>query len=207
MSDENTYNTDGDVDTSDDNSFDEQYVSREEFEKVAKKAEDQEKARKAREREIAELKAKADAGTGKGEDEDGEQQTPTESQGNDNQSTGDSNSDELSFEEKLWLKTEQITDAKELEVVKKAKMTGMTIEEALADDFVMGRINSIRQEKKVAEATDLSGGGGSESVSNEDSIIREFKKTGKIPDKDNAANIISAAAKKDKEVYNKLVTG
>lgn len=207
MSDENTLNTDGEVDTLDNqgDDFDEQYVSREEYEKAMKKAEDQEKARKKREKELAELKASAASNhTGKSEVEDGDESTPSV----ETPAANDAPSGELSEIDELRLENKGITDPKELEIVKNAvSKGGMTVKEALQDDFVMGRIQAARQEKKVEEATDLSGKGGSESSSTEDAIIREFKKTGQIPDKEGATNIISAAAKKDKDVYNTLVSG
>jgi len=200
MSDDNTYNTDGDIDTSnndiDSGSFDDaETVSKEDYEKMAKKANDQERARIKREAELKELKAKYESS---GDKESSDSQEVEEKA---TVATG------LSREDRLELKIDGFKEQAEIEIIEKAVAAGMTLDDAKSNSFVLGQIETMRNAKQVEQATDFSATGGSSSVSKEDAIVRQFKKTGQIPDEPGAIKAIREAAKSDSDVATKLVLG
>lgn len=190
MSDLDTLTLDQDVDTLDniENSGGDT-VSMEEYNAMKKKADDQEKARIKFQAELKELKGK-------------ETVEPTAAEQGSTAATAPDASEEL-FDLKMEMrgfKTE-----KERDVIKAAIGSGLTQDEAMTNEFVLSKINSIRTEDKVAQATDISGSGAGDTPSNDDLLVRNLKK-GELPTDSEGAMKLLELAKKDPEI-EKLMLG
>lgn len=191
MSDTDTLKDEQGVDTlGNTDNFDDQTVSMEEYAAMKKKAEDQEKARIKFQAENKELKAKIG--------------TPEEVVGQEPKAV--TTPDSASEISDLRMEMAGYKSEKEKEVIRAAmKSLGVNEQEAMSNEFVQGKINSMRSEQKVAEATDISGSGAGDTPSNDDLLVRNLKK-GVLPTDPAEAAKLMELAKKDPEI-EKLILG
>lgn len=151
--------------------FEDDFVSKEEHAKAAKKAHDQELRAKKAEAEKAELAAKLAELEGSSNPTPETTPAPV--------ATPDAN---VALMEDVFLTQAGYTTPEEKALVREAMAgTGQNIQEATANEYVVGKRDALRAKVLSEQATDFPGGGGGDTPTQDDLIVREFEKTGKIP--------------------------
>ena len=192
MSDIDTLNTNTGDPTSQDN-FDEQYIDKAEYDKVAKKAEDQEKARIKLAAELKELKEKTKVGA------EPEVVEETKQTGTDTAL--------LERLDRQDMALAGYTSQAEQDVIKNASRTlGVSVQEAMSKSYVVKEIEEMRQDKKVEDATNIKGSGGGDNPTAEEGLKRNFLNRGQMPE--SAADRIKLLemAKTDPEIQKALTS-
>lgn len=82
-----------------------------------------------------------------------------------------------------YLDLKGVTDSDEIEVIQKViAKTGMTVRQALKDDYVVNRLEAIRAEKAVSRATPSSTKrGGSSQGTDVAAALAKYEQTGELP--------------------------
>lgn len=95
-----------------------------------------------------------------------------------------SNSGELDATQLDYLDLKGISDSDEISVVQKViQKTGVTVREALKDDYVVAKLKAIRDEKAVKDATPGTTKRAGPTQSNDvAAAIAKFEKSGELPD-------------------------
>ena len=83
-----------------------------------------------------------------------------------------------------YLDLKGITDQDEIDIIQNVmKRTGQTVRQALKDEYVSSKLDALRKEKEVKEATPSasrrSGSGGTDSL---EVALAKFEATGKLPE-------------------------
>ena len=192
MSDIDTLNTNTEDHASSDN-FDEQYVDKAEFDKIAKKAEDQEKARIKLAAELKELKEKAKVGS-EPEIVEETKQTGTDAA-------------LLERLDRQDMALAGYTSQAEQDVISNAsKALGVSIQEAMSKSYVVKEIEEMRQEKKVEDATNIKGSGGGDNPTAEEGLKRNFLNKGQMPESAADKMKLLEMAQTDPEIQKALTS-
>jgi hypothetical protein len=82
-----------------------------------------------------------------------------------------------------YLDLKGVSDPDEISIIEKViAKTGQTVREALKDDYVQSKLDSIRQEKAVKNATPSSTKRGGNQQGDIASALAKFEQTGELPD-------------------------
>lgn len=178
--------------------FEDEFVSKDEYAKAAKKASDQEGRAKKAEEELKALKQQLEEAqkgpevTPKAEDTP---ETPT--------STPNSPSMEM-LEGVVMTQAGYGSEAEQAVIRSAAKELGIPVQEAMAKKYVVAEVNELRAQEKAKEATDFTPSGGGDDPTQDDLVVREFERTGSIPttgnpvtDRDTTLKLYEALKKKE----------
>lgn len=91
--------------------------------------------------------------------------------------TGDLDETQLDY-----LDLKGITESEDIDVIQKViQKTGQTVREALKDDYVVAKLNALKQEREVKGATPSATRRGGDQSSDVASAIAKFEATGVLP--------------------------
>ena len=94
-----------------------------------------------------------------------------------------SNSGELDETQLDYLDLKGITDSDEIEIIKKVMTrTGQTVRQALKDDYVSSKLESLRKDRAVKDATPSATKRGGSQSNDIDLAMAKYESTGKLPD-------------------------
>lgn len=98
-----------------------------------------------------------------------------------------------------FLDLKGITDSDEIDVIQKVmQKTGQTVRQALKDDYVVSKLDSLRKEKQVKDATPSATKRGGNQSNDISAALAKFEQTGELPtDFETRTAVINAKVSKD----------
>lgn len=179
-----------------DAAFEDEFVSKEEYAKAAKKAHDQELRAKKAEAEKAELAAQLEANNNP---------TPTPEANPEPVAPATPSADRELLENVLMAQGGFTSEAEQKIIRDAAKELNIPVQEAMTKKYVVAEISEIKASVEAQKATDFEGSGGGDTPTQDDLIVREFEKTGRVPTMDSQnPNEIVKGREETLKIYNAM---
>lgn len=154
--------------------FEDDFVSKEEHSKALKKSHDQELRAKKAEAEKAELAARI-------KELEGKNTTPEEKKPEEPAAPAQPSVD-MQMLEDVVMAQGGFSDPAEKEIIRNAaKELNIPIQEAMTKKYVLAEISETRASVEAEKATEFKGSGGGDTPTQDELIVREFEKSGDIP--------------------------